>query len=292
MLCSFVASKSAVEIYIQTFDLLTNLTISYFPYNNEKAELATEWQISIYTDNPKETIELINKVRKQFNLANDPISTTEIENKDWVTEVQKNFKPITVDNIYVYSSYYKDTVSKHQDSSICINIDPGNAFGTGEHHTTKGCLRALSQLSQTHNFNNIIDMGCGSAILAIAAAKLFKESCILATDIDHDAVKVSQENTKKNNANNITVAQADGIHNTSIIKNAPFDLIICNILSNVLIQISGDINKISQKETIIVLSGLTIRQLDAVTYSYTQHHFKTLDVIHEDEWCTIIMQKI
>lgn len=291
MLCSFVTSKSALDIYIQTFDLLTNLTISYFPYDNEKAELATKWQISIYTDNSKETIELIQRVRKQFSLPNDSIATTEVENKDWVTEVQKNFKPIKIDNIYVYSSYYKDTLSKHKDSSICINIDPGNAFGTGEHHTTKGCLRALSQLSKTHTFSNIIDMGCGSAILAIAAAHLFKKAKILATDIDPDAIKVTKENTKKNNVNNIKAAEADGIHSPFITKKAPFDLIICNILSNVLIQISNDINKVSTKDTVIVLSGLTIRQLDDVTKSYSQHGFQTLDVIHEDEWCTIIMKK-
>lgn len=293
MLCSFVTTKHALDIYIQTFDLLTNLTISYFPSDNIKAELATKWQISIYTDTPKNTIELVKRIRKQFNLPDDKISTKEIENKDWVTEVQKNFKPITVNNIYVYSSYYKDTLSKQEASSICLNIDPGNAFGTGEHHTTKGCLRALSNLSKKHTFNNIIDIGCGSAILAIAAAKLFKESCILATDIDHDAVKVSQENVIKNNVLNIVKTEySDGIHGQSIKKSAPFDLIICNILANVLIKISDDINKISTKNSIIVLSGLTIRQLENVTKSYSKHSFQTLDVIHEDEWCTIIMQKL
>jgi ribosomal protein L11 methyltransferase len=291
MLCTFVVEKQFLETYTQTFESLTDLTISYFPFDNEEAETAKNWQISIYTDTPEETIALIEKISKKFNLPNVKISTTEIENKDWVTEVQKNFKPILVDNIYIYSSYYQETLSQHQDS-ICINIDPGNAFGTGEHHTTKGCLRAISKLSKTNNFINIVDIGSGSAILAIAAAKLFRNAKILATDIDIDAVKVAQENIEKNNASNIVAIQADGIDHQTINSRAPFELIICNILSSVLIQIASDINNISSPGTILVLSGLTIRQLEDVTNSYNQHKFRTLEVIYEDEWCTIILKKL
>lgn len=291
MLCSFVVKKQFLETYIQSFELLTDLTLSYFPFNNEEAETAESWQISVYTDTPSKLTELIESIRRRFNLPNVQVSITELESKDWVTEVQKNFKPILVENIYIYSSYYQDTLSQHPDS-IAINIDPGNAFGTGEHHTTKGCLRAIAQLSKKEAFTNIIDIGSGSAILAIAAAKLFRNAKILATDIDIDAVKVAQENIEKNNADNILAMQADGIDHQIINTRAPFELIICNILSSVLIQIASDINNISTQDTIIVLSGLTIRQLEDVTNSYIKYNFKTLEVIHEDEWCTIIMKKL
>ncbi|MBP9791587.1 MAG: 50S ribosomal protein L11 methyltransferase [Rickettsiales bacterium] len=291
MLCAFVVEKQFLETYTQTFESLTDLTISYFPFDNEEAETAEQWQISIYTDKPEQVMTLIEKIRKKFNLPSVEISTIDIENKDWVTEVQKNFKPILVNNIYIYSSFYQNTLSQHQ-NAICINIDPGNAFGTGEHHTTKGCLRAISQLSKTNDFINIIDVGSGSAILAIAAAKLFRNAKILATDIDMDAVKVAQENIEKNNAENILAIQADGIDHQTITTNTPFELIICNILSSVLIQIASDINNISSPSTILVLSGLTIRQLEDVTDCYNQHQFKTLEVIYEDEWCTIIMKKL
>ena len=291
MIYSFTTDKKFLDCYLQALEL-SDLTFSYFPYGDEEAESANTWKIDIYDHHFLDILKIIESIRKQFNLPDTKISISDIESKDWVTEVQKNFKPIIVNNIYIYSSYYKHTVPKYKNSSICINIDPGNAFGTGEHHTTKGCLRALSNLSKTHLFNNIIDIGCGSAILAIAAAKLFKESRILATDIDHDAVTVSQENIIKNNVENIVkTGYSNGIHGESIQKSVPFDLIICNILANVLIEISNDINKICTKNSIIILSGLTIRQLEAVTKKYSQHGFEKLHVIYEDEWCSIIMQK-
>jgi ribosomal protein L11 methyltransferase len=291
MICSFVVEKSVLQIYIQTLESLTDFTISYFPYNSTESETAAEWQILIYTDTPQVAIKLIQDTRTKFNLPVTEITTTEVEDKDWVTEVQKNFKPILVENIYIYSSYYQDSLAQHQ-ASLCINIDPGNAFGTGEHHTTKGCLKALAQLSKHSSFDKILDMGSGSAILAIAAAKLFKNSTILATDIDPDAVKVAHENIAKNNVSHlVTTEHADGIDHPAIKSQSPFDLIICNILSSVLIQISQDIDVISTRGTIIVLSGLTTRQLEDVTNSYTRHSFKTLEVIEEDEWCTIVMKK-
>ena len=290
--CSFTATNNLISFYQETLEL-SDLNFSLLPYDSQDSDLARIWGVNIYLsdDSDEQSIsDFIQSIATRFKLEKPSISFAELENKDWVTEAQKDFKPLRVENICIYSSYYQNIVDTHDQKTIYINIDPGNAFGTGEHHTTQACLRAISKLS-SHKFGRMLDLGCGSAVLAIAMAKIFNKP-IIACDIDEDAVTVAQSNIEKNNvATLVRAITADGIQNSLITQNAPYELIVCNILANVLIELATDIHSITAKDGFIILSGLTIQQLNSVKSAYHECGFITLETIVQDEWCAIMLQK-
>ncbi len=292
IVCSFTAETNLISLYQETLEL-SDLNFALLPYDSQDSDCAKIWSFNIYLSddhNKQSIIDFIKSIAKQFKLEEPTISFSELESKDWVTEVQKDFKPLRIENICIYSPYYHDIVDTQDKKTIYINIDPGNAFGTGEHHTTQACLKAISKLS-THNFERMLDLGCGSAVLAIALAKIFNKH-VIACDIDEDAVTVAQNNIEKNNvATLVRALKADGIQNSLITQTAPYELIVCNILANVLIDLAPDLNLITAKTGIIILSGLTTKQLNSVESAYHKCGFITLEIIVQDEWCAVMLKK-
>jgi ribosomal protein L11 methyltransferase len=215
------------------------------------------------------------------------ISTpTQVEDKDWVSETQINFKPIDIGNFYIHSSYYKPTSGLN--SKIAIEIDPGRAFGTGEHATTKMCLLAISELNLAKNAL-ALDLGCGSAVLAIAVKKKF-DCEVIASDIDDIAVGVAHNNCIINNEPNIKTVVSNGFLNEEL--QVKFDLIVANILANPLIELSTDINNQIKPEGHIILSGFTTTQQQEVIDSYLANKFIHLKTYEQNDWVSVLMQKL
>ncbi len=209
-----------------------------------------------------------------------------VEDKDWVSETQINFKPIDIGSFYIHSNYYKPT-EKIQDK-ITIEIDPGRAFGTGEHETTKMCLSAISELNLYQN-SLALDLGCGSAVLAIAVKKKF--NCeVLASDIDDIAVMVAKNNCIINNEQDIKTLVSNGFSNEEL--NLKFDLIVANILANPLIELSSDIQSKIKPHGHIILSGFTLSQQSAVINSYLAFEFIHLKTYEQNGWVSLLMQKL
>ena len=212
-----------------------------------------------------------------------------IMEQDWVAASLREMPAIHAGRFYVHGSHLNAT---KQISKINLEIDAGLAFGTGHHATTEVCLTILSDLEKSFKPKNIADIGTGTGVLAIGAAKLWHIKDIIASDIDPIAVRVTKKNLKINHvAPFIHTAHATGTRSPFVQKQAPYDLVIANILARPLIQMAGDFTKILQKNGYILLSGLLWWQKNRVAAAYTAQGLKIVRFTKCGEWCGLLLRK-
>jgi ribosomal protein L11 methyltransferase len=212
----------------------------------------------------------------------------ELPAKDWLKENRQAFPPLEVGTFYIYGSHIEETPPVEK---ICLKIDASIAFGTGQHATTQGCLMALESL-RSHSFKNGLDMGCGTAILAMAMARLFTIP-VLAVDNDADAILMSQENIHVNNLSSlITPLQSDGFNHPTVVKKAPYDLIAANILAEPLIHLAPMMASHLDKNGLVILSGLLTSQKESVLNAYKEAGFQELSHIPLQEWSTLVLKRL
>jgi ribosomal protein L11 methyltransferase len=174
---------------------------------------------------------------------------------------------------------------------IPIRIEAGMAFGTGHHETTSLCLGALDALARTHAFDRILDLGCGTGVLAIAAAKLWKTR-VLATDIDPRAIEVTVENARINDAGPLVrAAVADGMDHPAIRAGAPFDLVVANILSGPLTRLAPGIAAALAPGGTVVLSGLLHWQAQTVVGFYQALGLVRRRTLRDGSWAALILER-
>ena len=209
---------------------------------------------------------------------------------DWVSKVQRSLKPVVAGRFFVYGSHDSDKVPPDCEPLL---IEASMAFGTGHHGTTKGCLLALEQLiTDGFKAKNVIDVGCGTAVLAMAAARIFSAN-VIASDIDSVAHSVAKMNILANGLDrNIQCFEASGFAHEQIKTKNPFDLIFANILLAPLLAIATDISKYSLSGGYVVLSGILSEQAELVVNKYTGVGFSLSNQIGIGEWVTIIFRKI
>jgi len=268
------------------------------------AKLETEleeygWPLASFDDEEKGVFEIsLYADEEQKNLAlhyfavlagkdESAIQREILPHIDWVKHSLEGLKPVRAGSFFVYGAHDRD---KLQPGDIGIEIEANRAFGTGHHGTTAGCLIMLEKLIKTENPQNILDIGTGSGILAIAAAKLGRTH-ILATDNDPIAVQIAAENMRLNGvAGSIATACAEGFASGEIAKAAPFDLIIANILAGPLMEMAPDMKRALKQGGSLILSGILASQREAVLKAYeTQglHHIETLPL---EGWVTLHLQ--
>jgi len=208
--------------------------------------------------------------------------------ENWVLKSLEGLKPIAAGRFFVHGSHDAGRIPP---GKIPILIEAGEAFGTGHHGTTEGCLEALSQLGENFRPDNVLDLGTGSGILAIAAAKLWRAP-VLATDIDPIAVNVAHENARANGARPyLRTIVAAGTNHAAIHDAAPFDLVIANILAGPLRQLAGDITGVLAPGGILVLSGILAEQAPRVAAVYAGFHTASQARLTYGEWVTLICRK-
>lgn len=261
-------------------------------------EFIDEWAESYTIFEIDEVTALITVFASDLMLANDFIAKFQnsyprleisapikVEDRDWVSETQINFKPIDISNFYIHSSYYKPATAIH--GKIAIEIDPGRAFGTGEHETTKMCLSAIAKLNLKDD-TLALDLGCGSAVLAIAVKKKF--NCeVIASDIDDVAVMVANNNCIINKVPDIKTIVSNGFENQQL--NKKFNLIVANILANPLIELSFAIKNHIKPDGYIILSGFTTVQEQEVLSAYLAKGFVHLKTFAQNGWVSVLMQQ-
>ena len=166
------------------------------------------------------------------------------------------------------------------------------AFGTGHHGTTLGCLQALDLLSESGVVGqNVVDIGCGTAVLAMAAARIWPNP-VLASDIDQVAVAVAQENVIANGLEGcVTCLEATGFDHPTLTKAAPFDLIFANILKGPLIALAPDISRHVTDTGHVILSGLLNEQATDVLAVYRDQGFQSIRHQEIGEWTTLTLSK-
>ena len=270
---------NALSVSFNDSDLNTENEIAIFGENPDDHERYWKNTKVISLFNPETNIELlIKKLHKKFNIYQHQIEVEKLKNIDWVKETQSQFKPIQInEKIWIIPSWHKI----QNQSVINIHLDPGLAFGTGSHPTTKLCLDWLSKIELTNK--SILDYGCGSGILAIAAKKL-GSAYTIGVDIDPQAIIASNQNAEKNNVNEINFLQS----NNSI--DEKFDVVLANILSSTLKVLAPIISSKCNDNGKIALSGILKTQEKEIREIYA-NDFIFNESLYQDGWVCITANK-
>ena len=212
--------------------------------------------------------------------------------RDWVADNLASFPPVRVGRIFIHVSH---TETSPPPSSIAIHLDPGTAFGSGEHASTAGCLDLLQILAKRRRVSRPLDMGCGSGILAIAMAKLFRVP-VVASDLDDEAVRVTHRNARQNGVGALVRAGcAPGYRSPQVAKNGPYDLIVANILARPLIAMAGDLARHLRPAAdgggVAVLSGLLERDGRRVLAAHAAHGLRLRHWRVRDGWLTLGLER-
>lgn len=193
------------------------------------------------------------------------LTCEKMPDEDWVRLSLQGLKPVEAGRFTLFGAHDRDAVA---DGQIGIEIEAGPAFGTGHHGTTRGCLMAFSDMLDAGEMPaTVFDLGCGTAVLAIAAAKALPEAAILASDVDPEAVEESAENCRKNGTPGIDCFVADGLDHPKI-AGRRFDLIFANILAGPLIGLASGIAGALAPGGKVILSGLLTEQEAKVRQAY------------------------
>lgn len=207
---------------------------------------------------------------------------------NWVARSLEDLKPVVAGGFYIYGSH--DTAPAPAGLTP-IRIDAAQAFGTGHHETTAGCLEAIDFLARRRKYRRPIDVGTGTGVLAIALAKRLR-SHVLATDIDAVAVDTAAENARENGVGKlITVIEADGLSDNRIARGAPYDLIVANILAGPLVTLAPAVARVSERGTTVVLSGLLETQASRVQAAYAREGFILARKLVRGDWATLILER-
>ena len=248
-----------------------------------------DWLVRGYSSTkPEQTLieSSILETASSASIAHPALTIQLMPDINWVAESVKGLDPISVGKFLVYGSYNDKPRNLHL---IRIQVDAGEAFGTGHHATTKGCLLALSSLKRPANNIRMLDLGCGAGILAIAGAKLWKTKPV-ASDIDFTAVKVATKNIRTNKLHkSITCLASNGFDSVYIKKRGPFNLIVANILSGPLQQLAKPMRANSAPGATIILSGILDKQSPSVMSSYRLQGFYLRSRFSLDGWTTLIL---
>lgn len=207
---------------------------------------------------------------------------------DWVSKSLEGLKPVIAGGFYVYGSHDAGSVPP---GVTPILIEAAQAFGTGHHETTTGCLEAIDQTLKRRKLRRMLDVGTGTGVLAIALAKRTRLP-VLATDIDPIAVRTTEQNARLNGVSNQIVAvEATGLEHRKISANAPYDLIVANILAGPLTMLAPAMGRVAQSGATIILSGILNRQAANVITAYSRQDMVLQRRIIRREWTTLVLEK-
>lgn len=247
------------------------------------------WEASVYMMREDED-EVRRRVDEALTAAYPELSIQRevIPDVDWVAKSLEGLKPVRAGRFLVHGSHDRDKV---RSGDIGIEIDAGQAFGTGHHGTTAGCLEVIDRVMRSRTIRNALDLGTGSGVLAIAVRKL-KNIPVLATDIDPIATRVAAENVRTNGiANGIVTKTAPGFHSTAFSEYGPFDLIIANILARPLIRMAPKLTDNLAAGGTVILSGILASQRWKVLSAYNGQKLRHVRTIWRNGWVTIHLDR-
>ena len=207
---------------------------------------------------------------------------------DWVARSLEGLQPVRAGRFLVHGSHDRQ---KPRPGDLAIEIEAGLAFGTGHHGTTSGCLEMIETVVRREHPKNALDLGTGSAVLAIALAKL-AHIPVLATDIDPVATKVAAQNVRLNRVSAyVDTRTAPGFAAPIFRARAPFDLIVANILARPLMRLAPDMARSAALGGSLILSGILERQRNAVIAAYTGQSFRHVRTFTRGEWVTLHLKR-
>lgn len=249
------------------------------------------WLVEGFSDVPLAGVELETALALAWaNHGPPPTPVLEkLPARDWVRENQESFPPRRIGRYFVYGSHHRGGVPA---GTIGLLIDAATAFGTGEHASTEGCLRALDALARRWRCRRILDMGTGTGILAIAAAKTFDRG-VLAADIDAGSVRVARENARRNGvAHRVSAFWSRGYRSRRVRAGRPYDLVLANILARPLALMARDLRRALAPGGVAVLAGLIDWQEPLVLAAHRMQRLSLVRRIAVDGWRALVLRRI
>jgi ribosomal protein L11 methyltransferase len=245
-------------------------------------------EVSVYADG--DTGEVERRIRE--TLGGDgkdlEIAREALDDIDWVAKSLEGLQPVRAGRFLVHGAHDR---ARRRIGDIAIEIEAGLAFGTGHHGTTAGCLETIARVARREGPRNALDLGTGSAVLAIALAKLARIP-VLATDIDPVATGVARTTVRLNGMEAFVRTQtAPGFHHPVFSQKGPFDLIVANILARPLMRLAPDMASHVSPNGSLILSGILERQRNAVLAAYVGQSFRHVRTLHMDGWVTLWLKR-
>lgn len=217
-----------------------------------------------------------------------PVTVQAVADENWVAVSQAALPPIAAGGFIIHGSHDR---SRFALRGKAIEIDAGEAFGTGYNATTTLCLEAIGRLKRRRVFKRIADIGCGTGVLAIAAARAWPAARILAVDNDPVAVGIARDNVRANRLRSrIRVAEANGLSLPMLRQEGACDLVLANILPNPLIELAPAIRRLLAPRGAVVLSGLLSHQVREVEAIYRAAGFRLAWRAHDDNWGALTLE--
>jgi ribosomal protein L11 methyltransferase len=277
------AAKRVVDVLTEIF------------FEGEAAVAAFErpdgrWDVTVhFADAPDQAMlrELVT------NAASSEIAATlafdTVEARDWVKASLEDLVPVPAGRFVVHGAHDRERVAANK---LAIEIEAALAFGTGHHGTTRGCLLLLDHVLKSHQPRRVLDLGTGTGVLGIAAAKALKIG-VLASDIDPPSVKVAQENARLNETGNLVqVIRATGCSAPSFAQRGPFDLVLANILANPLRQLATPMVRHLAPSALVILSGLLTHQAPSVIAAYRARGLVPQKHLRIEGWSSLLLRKV
>jgi ribosomal protein L11 methyltransferase len=284
--CNEAAARAVADIIVETFDP-AETAASAFEKEPSASQQADRWIVEVYfgSEPDASAVRDLVAVAAGAEIAK-AIIFDRVERADWIAASLVGFDPVRAGRFLIIGSHARAAARAND---IVIEIEAALAFGTGHHGTTSGCLMALDRLARRKRPKRILDVGTGSGILAIAAAKRWKQR-VVAGDIDPVAVTTARNNAVRNGAGPfVRPAKASGTRHPALA--GAYDLILANILAGPLKRLAGDLARAAAPDGTLVLSGLLARDVAGVLAVYCAHGFALLRRDFRDGWATLMLRR-
>jgi ribosomal protein L11 methyltransferase len=246
------------------------------------------WDVTVHFAEPPDQ----DSIRELVGLAAgddvaQAIAFDAVEAKDWVKATLEDLVPVPAGRFVVHGQHDRARVPPNK---LGIEIEAALAFGTGHHGTTRGCLLLLDHVLKAYYPRRVLDLGTGTGVLAIAAAKALHRS-VLASDIDPASVRVARDNARLNGTGDwVQVIQATGFEAPQFAQRGPFDLVLANILANPLRQLAGPMTRHLAPSGLVILSGLLTPQAAGVVAAYRARGLLPLRHVRIDGWSSLLLR--
>lgn len=244
--------------------------------------------IKTYISEERNVMEVIENIKQKvlglkdygIDIGEGSVSLGQVKEEDWANEWKKYYKPAKVGQKIVVKPTWEDY--ENQEGDLVIELDPGMAFGTGTHETTSMCIRELEKY--VDGTKRVFDIGCGSGILAIAAAKLGAKE-VVAGDLDEVAVKVSKENCELNNVSDKVVVKHGSLFE---VVEGKADVIVANIIADIIKILANDVSKFLSEDGVFISSGIIHAKIDEVVEALEKNGFEIVEIVKLGEWSAIV----
>ena len=283
---SMINNNLMIEDYS---DIDTNLKTCYGDLIDEKILNANKdiASVSVFIPSDRSYMDDLAYIRQRCGELglHAEVELVGVNEEDWANSWKQYFKPVKIGDRIVICPAWESYIPAEDE--LVIRMDPGMAFGTGTHETTRLVIRLLEKYTKAGC--RMLDVGTGTGILAICASRLGADLC-RAYDIDPTAVRVARENILDSGLSNVTCDQSDLLKQVSL-EGGQYDLVCANIVADIIIRMTPDVGKYMKDDAVLLASGIIAERCDDVVACFEANGFKVVELLTDNDWCGLAIMK-